>query len=1327
MGTSWFPPSEKYGIIYEIEHIGSNKGEYPSAEGLMQLISVLISVAGCPSQLGSEWRPRAGCSPYIEFVTDFILPRAVGLYGNGLYFSTPVNRCRLLMRAFEVVSAVITHHDWETEKEFKLQTGLNALPHLTEAPCLSLDEKAMERTDSKQDFDSNTKSVSSQILSELDFEGANLNDGAAHMKDMSIPRAKSPGFYIMTNLLSSSPDSLLRILLKVLVEDQDLYSNHAVEKSIYKDVIAMSLFGELCPSFSAAKTGREYILEQRRLRTTDLNISQFPLDFIQAISSPLCSPISVEFLTGSFKNGKASYFGASNDTVCWREHCILLGLRILCTATVHSGKFAAKMASFPSAGNIVPLLRLKKHMSNNVGLAPLIVKSIQVSSLSELLLRGSHSNVKELLPSFATFVSFQSLSIPNEEEIALYAIILISHICETIPTGELSTMLIGMSTYGQAKFSSSLAARLLEMGDAQISKLILQIVLDQLKLKGVGDKNLAHVLMGLGDRTLLRYKNWLERKASRVHKFADYCDYQNVLDTILTLLSDESFVVGQYTSSLASDCYEVIYHLCNTNAPDASSLWLVKDYSMTKLRDQCFWLKQITSLLSGSSGSFFQCLLEDPSLKENNNVMSSSKASHVIHSISWLLKGAAIELLELKGFDSPGSIAYAPPQPSQYVPLLHCLLHEPSSILKNMLLEIPLLNSQIMTRNLSNQVQAQELIQSASYERRGVSNVSNTGYVAVDIQKLVSIVEETFPVDSASKDHIQKEAIEWAIKWNYFASLSSSTAHLATSWSMIVQTIIESYEENFQCANPRNDLRVNKLADSRILIDLFKVLLWRLNPRQSGKIGSRIGKSFHLAPQACNEFDPNVTFPVSTAALTFAKLLSKDDSLLEDDFSEIVTLLSHAIACYNDYKSLTSQLDSSVAELSFALATMLESSSLANDATLSLLTSSTDFVRAAIEAGVYLSRLSVSRTNDGNLEINSKDQYITLAARTGLSSIIDVLQKEHEYNRENHPKQRNFLLAIFAPERLTSQEGPCGKELAKLTQLYIDQNDDNENVSLLMGRIASCEGGTELLLNAGITRAILAFPLCKSHSMDYDGHRSIRQDPPPFLLRTFNLFNAMLSSSLPKHTRTTLCHDVETFLGSHLTTIEQLFTSYPKHNDLTMQVLSCLCSSLPCYDRQRYVGALRLSAPETKDPIVRERLGRHVIELSLHLARYPFPIHFLDPLPNQIWTMRRQKGESNYQSENCWWDFVPSISEGPRIVLPGPYFGFHDSHFQIGEEHIWSEDLYSYAVKGGEDALLGLMYVIRYIEVFESSLKIESLSLSIALCRVCDAAKVSLL
>jgi len=96
-----------------MEHVEAIEGSYPATEGLLYLMTSLVRTVGCPSDLGSDWRPRPGCTPYIEYVIDFVLPRATGLTNTGknpLLFGTPANKYRLVSRALEVVEAVIVRY-----------------------------------------------------------------------------------------------------------------------------------------------------------------------------------------------------------------------------------------------------------------------------------------------------------------------------------------------------------------------------------------------------------------------------------------------------------------------------------------------------------------------------------------------------------------------------------------------------------------------------------------------------------------------------------------------------------------------------------------------------------------------------------------------------------------------------------------------------------------------------------------------------------------------------------------------------------------------------------------------------------------------------------------------------------------------------------------------------------------------------------------------------------------------------------------------------------------------------------------------------------------
>jgi hypothetical protein len=57
-------------------------------------------------------RPQTGCTPYIEYVTDFVLPRVLKskTKEDGIYFATPADKSRLVTRALEVIDAVLTRY-----------------------------------------------------------------------------------------------------------------------------------------------------------------------------------------------------------------------------------------------------------------------------------------------------------------------------------------------------------------------------------------------------------------------------------------------------------------------------------------------------------------------------------------------------------------------------------------------------------------------------------------------------------------------------------------------------------------------------------------------------------------------------------------------------------------------------------------------------------------------------------------------------------------------------------------------------------------------------------------------------------------------------------------------------------------------------------------------------------------------------------------------------------------------------------------------------------------------------------------------------------------
>ena len=110
--TAAFPKNAEYGMVYQLEHVEMPSGTFPATEGFLFLLTTLVKCVGCPSKLGCEWRLRTGCQPYIEYVTDFVLPRATGMAKSvkAIPFRDASDKCRLIARSLEVIEAVLTRY-----------------------------------------------------------------------------------------------------------------------------------------------------------------------------------------------------------------------------------------------------------------------------------------------------------------------------------------------------------------------------------------------------------------------------------------------------------------------------------------------------------------------------------------------------------------------------------------------------------------------------------------------------------------------------------------------------------------------------------------------------------------------------------------------------------------------------------------------------------------------------------------------------------------------------------------------------------------------------------------------------------------------------------------------------------------------------------------------------------------------------------------------------------------------------------------------------------------------------------------------------------------
>jgi hypothetical protein len=415
--SAWFPASAEYGIVYELEHVEAQSGSYPATEGLLYLLSTLVSTSGCPSDLGSEWRAQSGCAPYIEFVTDFVLPRAMGLkkMDSGLSFASPADKCRLISRSLEVLDAVLSRYvvppPGATEQtipsrdlQSKPSNGTLALsivttqntksshpPSLAEEIMVNLRttiQSASEETglgpilneifviSTMNEMEEAVRDYRDELVDPYPSDKCfNLASETFHMamsvpvtatptaisapmghrsstSVRGVPRAKSPGFSILSDILSSNGGSLFRMITEIVTENQNS-KGIAVEygEKSYEQLLAQAIFGEIAPIFENVKTATGYKFQEKNSTVSDPSINSA---LFQSMSRPLFPSV----LHPIGQDSCARELAVAHDAIFWREQSVAIAFRLLCAAAGREESFYRALQSSNIEINIVPVLRL---------------------------------------------------------------------------------------------------------------------------------------------------------------------------------------------------------------------------------------------------------------------------------------------------------------------------------------------------------------------------------------------------------------------------------------------------------------------------------------------------------------------------------------------------------------------------------------------------------------------------------------------------------------------------------------------------------------------------------------------------------------------------------------------------------------------------------------------------------------------------------------------------------------------------------------------------------------------------------------------------------
>jgi len=1328
-----------------MEYVESKKGSYPSTEGFLKLLTVLFSSDIYPSNLGDSWRPQQGCTPYMEYVTDFVLPRVLRSKDEvGLYFSSPADKSRLVTRALEVVDAVLTRY----------VPSRSSIPRNASPPTLELESHASAHSNAlvlakkpdyneEESLDEGCDLASSGPLSlvasficpnrvnsvqskevELDFanefvqtsrESSDVNN---QPPQQSIPRAKSPGYVVLADMLSST-GSLFDLVTQLLVEESG-------SKSVSNDEnpVALALFGETLPSFETAKAGRDYILDEHKRDASQLSLAIIDSTFRQLFVQKLLPDNAEDFNENSLSNN-ALVMSTRDDTLFWKECCALLSLKILCASAARNVVFAA-CNSLNDSLTYVPVMRFQ---SREVGFNnPLLIKNVQLTQLSRRLLErsfdpGMNSTGEFFLTVLSQFIGYQASSLRSGNAIGLMAMSLVKYLSTSSSSRDFSRSMCGLQPESQAETASSVSSRLAVVpllkdneNECLLCDEILSLILHNLKQSGIGKQNLAHVMLGLSDQTLEEQRQYLLKSMQGIDM--DICQYSNVFDTILELLSNVDFVLDPNTSSLATKCFEIIHHLCEWS--EDSNMVVTKLCIMNKLRKRKFWQIQLLRFLGSPPDS--DCLLsmilsQSPvngqNFQNEDDLAKIERDSNILQCISWLLKGVAFELHSLmggvNGIDNVGLVGKFPtssPQPQQCRQLLELLLSDGTQVLLNTLQNLPLTKPGYLTQVLLLNKPPDKAIAFASREMNG-SNDAFDGFTIVDPKRLSkALCGANGRLGSEDSEEQRRSAHIWARAWNSYVQFSCASSHIAKAWSFLSSAVFSSCRPLLLTDYNYND---SSAYDGRSALSLLKCILGRFCEKGRESNNTRAG------------LDLFALFSLSMASIPLVETIlelhqmtndEKGISVGEEDMFYIIEMLIDTImSCASDdaYNCDGVQEETAVI-FATILSAVLESNLVSSNGRLQNLSSRVNFGERAMKACLVLTKLC-SRDKRYSEESNQEALSLCDAARSGLASLLKWF--DHLYHDHDEVNiHASFLFQLYASESSVS---------SPLTQLVDQVLSCDNDISNLLETIACCNGGTDLLVQAGVTRALI------SASEEYTKDFSVRSrntygnamaDHPQYIFGHVSLLNTMLASEYSEYTHQRLILDAAQFIQIHISTIESLFGQFPENEELLFDFLTTIALVASTSKNGDKVRMQQLF-----DDSILSILDQRIEGLAMHVFEFPFPEYVLPFLPGNLRVPGGHQGGSQ-----VWWNRIPAISNTiessgiDALVLPHPPCGIgaRRSMLDNSDSRPWTVRMYRYACAATNCLDVCLTYMMH-----RSSFQTDMVSLAVALYRSTETICVS--
>lgn len=1278
-------------------------GWYPSTEGFLKLLASLVSSTGCPCDLGSSKRVRPGCSPYIEYVARFVIPRVAGGQGSSIPFRMTVDKNRLLARALEVVEAVLVRYvvppkkkstqEWINEHRSRVHGASTKLGITILAEQVVIHPTLKDAEMFEYDFrNSSVGEVTTAVFGPINPRQAIGYDAFGIGSPVPvIPFPKTPGFALLADILSAQGGSVFRAVTGSLVEHlskRERGGGALDEIEARKHACAFGLLGALIPNVSSAKT-----------------ITKGSLYARQNLLKPIIPSVEDSCLDGV----------GVDDPAKWREQATIHALRILCAVAVREEMFLDAVNSAPGARNFAPVLQFHKRPSSgaleSLAVQPALLKDILILDM------GANGTVR----SIAELIDYCASSEIQEADIAAPAVAFIFYLHKLLLPDESDKLL--HSQTGRDILPEAVAKRLLVSAarpnsstDAQVVRLVLDWIVGGLRKPMVSSKSVSHRLLGLP--TVTGKGTWLpDSRPSPLRP-------RDCLDAMIQILRDIHFITGQKSAFEAAKCFEIVARLCDggnvAGFSDMQSILICAE----RLRSAEFWKFHVIALLAtgDTNPSILNCIT---CLHPSGDVEC---AADVLHSSAWLLKGVANELRLLEGvekyvvdmdvFDRDLRWLLAP-RPEVCKELLSTLFSPRYAILKGVLECIPLENS--VHKVVEPVLTAKDAVEGATVSLSGPHDVIS-GYKRIDNAKLLLSLKPTSDVEKLA-------VVNWVDQWNSQAAWDCAASHLSDALRIALGTSLESSswltrDYALLLSNYTNDASALSSAD---LVEILNLILARLTYEEpNGQLD--FGMDDNIYSMA--------SLHLSQATLALAERLGAEKQLgnqslatfTDSDFLDLCSSFARAIVLSSSSSGgiySFSRREERTVILGSALAAMLGSTR--------WLEIPNRIRELLLHAGVALARLSGNKVNSG-LDRDGQGGVhpaAIIAARTCLATIVDLFSKHDD----GAPREQSFNFAILTA--LTDTNG------SKFSQLLVDLIAvlDDRASTLTVAFIRS-PFGADLLLEGGLGKALSTaagnYASQEAQALQQRGtplrsFGSVDIATPTFLGEHLQVLKALLSTPyLSQHHRKALVDDVSKVLNGHRALIERLFVKFPIDNDVLLKCFECVALTEGLSKSNPTMNATRkdLSVAISSGPFI-GFLELSIFDLTFHLLENPFPRQLLPQLPQAL-TAAETVDNTHMtpvlrQERASWWEKIAfsNLAGGEEgHVLPSPPTGGLNFQNHPGTNIIWTEAKFDFSIRGLEIAVSGLSILIQKA-THEKFPFTSDLAIARILCQVAAAARVS--